>query len=176
MADITNRDDRIDSRDLIEALEDLEGQEGALIDEYAEAKEEADELAEETESEWQATERLTNAINALSDFWGVMPEEVADCIEAMADPQDEFKGLEELVILRNFAEQIEDASDYRHGLTLIRESDFIEYAKELAEDIGAIKENAEWPTCHIDWDAASDALQMDYSTAEFDGVTYYYRD
>ncbi len=179
MADICNRDDIIDSRDLIEALEDLESEEGALLDEYIEAKAEEDDLAAiafESGADRCPTERLCNAINALSDFWGCTPEEVDDSVTAMGDHLDSFNGLEELVTLRLLAEQIEDAGDYHHGLTLIRETYFTEYAQELAEDIGAINKDAAWPACHIDWEAASDALKMDYSEAEFDGVTYYYRD
>lgn len=170
MPDITNRDDRIDSRDLIEAIEDLESTEGALLDEYIEAKAESDADGSEEDSE-----RLCNAINELSGFWGVMPEEVADCVEALGNHLDSFNGLDELVTLRNFAEQIEDASDYRHGLLLIRETAFEDYARELAEDLGLVADDSKWPSCHIDWEAAAEALQIDYSEAEFDGVTYYYR-
>jgi hypothetical protein len=59
--------------------------------------------------------------------------------------------------------------------TLIRESHFKDYAQELADDIGAINTEAGWPNNHIDWDAAADELLIDYTSTEFDGVTYYYR-
>lgn len=61
------------------------------------------------------------------------------------------------------------------GITLIAEGDFEDYARELAEDIGAIKSDAGWPYDHIDWAAAAAALSMDYTTVDFDGTTYYYR-
>jgi len=62
-----------------------------------------------------------------------------------------------------------------YPITLIRDSYFRTYAEELAEDIGAINKDATWPLYHIDWEAAAKALQVDYSTVEFSGVTYWYR-
>lgn len=62
-----------------------------------------------------------------------------------------------------------------YPVTLIRDSYFKTYAQELAEDIGAINSDASWPVYCIDWDRAARELQMDYSTVEFDGVTYWYR-
>ncbi len=65
--------------------------------------------------------------------------------------------------------------DWQYGATLIRDSYFETYAEELAEDIGAIDRNASWPLNHIDWKAAAEALQQDYTSVEFDGVTYWVR-
>jgi chromosome segregation ATPase len=76
---------------------------------------------------------------------------------------------EQLTPLKRLAEEVNDDGP------LIRESYFTEYAQQLAEDLGAISANAPWPACHIDWDAAAEELKMDYSTVDFDGVTYYYR-
>jgi hypothetical protein len=82
----------------------------------------------------------------------------------------------ELKVLIELAEEAEGyASDWRYGETLIRDSYFEDYARQLAEDIGAIKENASWPNNYIDWEAASEALKLDYTSVEFDGVTYWVR-
>ena len=62
-----------------------------------------------------------------------------------------------------------------YPVTLIRDSHFRDYAEELAEDIGAINSDATWPNNCIDWDRAARELQVDYSSAEFEGVTYWYR-
>lgn len=62
-----------------------------------------------------------------------------------------------------------------YPVTLIRESYFKDYAEQLAEDIGAINAEASWPNNCIDWDQAASELQMDYTSTEFDGVTYWYR-
>ena len=79
----------------------------------------------------------------------------------------------ELVALMELAEDGEtNIADWRYGEALIRESYFTEYAEELADDIGAIDRNAGWPLAHIDWEAAADALKIDYTEIDFDGVTY----
>lgn len=66
-------------------------------------------------------------------------------------------------------------ADWQYGETLIREDYFTEYAQELAEDIGAVPSEYTWPMSHIDWDAAAQALQQDYTTVELNGSTYYVR-
>ena len=62
-----------------------------------------------------------------------------------------------------------------YPVTLIRDSYFEDYAQSLAEDIGAIDANASWPNNFIDWDAAADALKQDYTTVEYEDVTYWTR-
>jgi hypothetical protein len=62
-----------------------------------------------------------------------------------------------------------------YPITLVRDSYFERYAQELADDIGAIDSNASWPNNCIDWERAARELQMDYTSAEYDGVTYLYR-
>jgi hypothetical protein len=66
-------------------------------------------------------------------------------------------------------------ADWQYGETFIREDHFEDYARELAEDIGAIDKDASWPNTYIDWKAAADALKQDYTTYEFMGHTYYAR-
>jgi len=105
--------DRIDSRDLIETLDDLE---------------ERDLNSEETE--------LYNAIHALADA-----------------------GIE----------------DWQYGALFIREDEFEDYARELADDIGALPLTYQWPTSCIDWTQAARELATDYTTVEFLDHTYYVR-
>lgn len=61
-----------------------------------------------------------------------------------------------------------------YPITLIRDSYFTSYAQELADDIGGEGRN-NWPYNCVDWNQAARELQMDYSTVEFNGVTYWYR-
>lgn len=86
----------------------------------------------------------------------------------------ELKELEALVeVIDNYGG---DKAD--DGVTLIRDSHFEDYAEELANDIGAIddrKGQAPWPLYCIDWERAARDLQMDYTSVEFDGVTYWFR-
>ena len=82
----------------------------------------------------------------------------------------------ELESLRSLAEDAEGyAADWKYGEALIRDSYFKEYAQQLAEDIGAINADAQWPNTCIDWDQAARELQMDYTAVEFGGVTYWIR-
>lgn len=69
-----------------------------------------------------------------------------------------------------------NVSDWRHGEALIRDSYFVEYAQEFADDIGAFNPNAaDWPLSYINWEAAAEALKQDYTELDFDGVTYWAR-
>lgn len=62
-----------------------------------------------------------------------------------------------------------------YPLTMIHDSYFEEYARELADDIGAIDRNASWPLNNIDWKAAADDLRIDYAEVHVNGETYWYR-
>ncbi len=170
MRNITNHDEIIDSRDLRKFFEDESDEQTSLIEEYKEAKEESD----DDESE-EASERLCNAINALSSYWEVTPEEAESGVEAMDDPADSFNGNEAVHALKLFIEELEGYGDFDHGGAIIRDSYFETYAKELAEDIGSTKADESWPHNHIDWEAAAEALKVDYMSAEWDGVEYWMR-
>jgi hypothetical protein len=102
-------------------------------------------------------------------------EEYREAARAELTEWDE-DNLDELQSLQDLAKQGEDyAADWQYGETLIRDSYFKEYAMELADDIGAINSEASWPNTCIDWDQAAKELQMDYSSIEFDGTTYWVR-
>ena len=86
--------------------------------------------------------------------------------------EDEYAEVKALIELIDEGEGLED---WEHGVLLVRDSYFIEYAQEFAEDIGAIESEARWPAYCIDWEQAARELQMDYTPVEFDGVTYWAR-
>jgi Antirestriction protein (ArdA) len=82
----------------------------------------------------------------------------------------------ELAALRVLADEANGhVADWAYGATLIRDSHFETYAEELAEDIGAINSSASWPNNCIDWEQAARQLQVDYTSVDFDGVTYWVR-
>lgn len=84
--------------------------------------------------------------------------------------------IEELQALREFASQCESyAPDFNFGETIIADDYFQTYAEELAEDIGAVNNDAKWPNNHIDWESAADELKIDYTAVEFKGETYWIR-
>ena len=85
------------------------------------------------------------------------------------DERAERKALEAL------REEASGCADWHHGEALVRDSYFEQYARELAEDIGAIPKDAPWPARCIDWEQAVRELQQDYTSANFDGVTYWVR-
>ena len=75
--------------------------------------------------------------------------------------------------LRALADEAASSPDWQYGETLIRDSYFTDYARQFAEDVGAIDDDAKWPCTHIDWSAAATALKQDYFAVDFDGVTYW---
>tara|TARA_R110002126_G_scaffold105712_1_gene240124 strand:+ start:49 stop:450 length:402 start_codon:yes stop_codon:yes gene_type:complete len=61
-----------------------------------------------------------------------------------------------------------------YPLTLIRDSYFETYARELIEDCGDIPRDLP-AYIQIDWQATARNIRTDYTPCEIDGVTYWYR-
>ena len=111
-------------------------------------------------------------------------DEMADD-ERTEDEDDELEELEgdfaagDLEEYQNLKAFVSDAEDYcpdwPYGEQFIRDSYFVEYAQQLAEDIGAIDRNAQWPCYHINWEAAADELKIDYTSYDVAGTTYWAR-
>jgi hypothetical protein len=106
-----------------------------------------------------------------SDLKGLL-EEMRD--HANHVTKDDLDPYEEvlLAVLNDMAEGI---PDWVYGETLIADDAFEGYARELADDIGAVSSDASWPNTFIDWPAAADALRQDYTAFEVDGITYWAR-
>ena len=94
--------------------------------------------------------------------------------------QDEIeKGKEQLQDLRDELQPLLDLKyegipDWNYGATLIPESDWEEYVVALVKDCGYISNDVPWWIV-IDWAATADNVAADYSTVDYDGDTYYYR-
>jgi len=157
MSDISNYEDIMDSRDIIERIGEIE----PWHVEWTEAPETAVSLDVAS----FATRDDADAYLAES--------EDRDALEVVEyeDEADELKTLTELVeeLRQSSGDSPED------GITLIRDSYFKDYAIQFAEDIGAIEDDARWPATCIDWDKAADELQMDYTSVQFGDVTYWVR-
>lgn len=153
---ISNSDDVIDSRDVIARIDELESDLQAQHETEVEAGAQTEDDAEEGKA--------------------VVPTEFETWLQDTADDGDHAYNEEasELLILRALAEQCEGYGDWHHGETLIRDSYFERYAEQLAEDTG-IDLNQGWPLNCIDWERAARELQMDYTSVDFDGVTYWMR-
>jgi len=96
-------------------------------------------------------------------------------IEDYPDDVAELKSLEALMKDLEGMGGDEKWEGVWYPVTLIRDSYFRDYAEELAADIGMIAVDVSWPNNCIDWDRAARELRMDYSSVEFDNVTYWTR-
>jgi hypothetical protein len=135
--EISNSDDMIDLRDVIDRYEDLEASRENAADD---SKEEGEALAIFDESEEGREYKLLGAL--LDDLKGYGGDE-------------QWRG------------------DW-YPITLIRDSYFVEAMRELCEDIGDFPKGI--PGYYvIDWEATARNLRVDYSSVEFDNVTYWYR-
>ena len=99
---------------------------------------------------------------------------------------DQAVSMDEIAELATLTALLEDCKGYGgdeqwrgdwYPVTLIRDTYFQDYAEQLAEDIGAIdpRQTYGWPLNCIDWEQAARELQMDYTSVEIDGVTYWTR-
>jgi hypothetical protein len=111
-------------------------------------------------------------------------EELEAAKEAYADRMDDWQAnadnaeeLEKLSALLNDLAGYGGDEQWRgdwYPITLIRDSYFVEAMRELCEDIGDFPNGV--PSYYvIDWEATARNLRADYSSVEFDGVTYWYR-
>lgn len=99
-------------------------------------------------------------------------------VEATSKDKDSPHALDccEYIEYRDFIQECRDyVSDWRYGAQLIHETYFTDYARQFAEDIGALEGCDRWPATCIDWEQAARELKMDFSSIEFAGNTYYYR-
>jgi hypothetical protein len=85
---------------------------------------------------------------------------------------DEIEHLGEML---KFQEDLEYSnSEYEHGVTIIHEKYFLEYAIDDLEQSGYIsKDMPGWIV--IDYEATADNMKSDYSEVKFDGSTYFVR-
>ncbi len=142
---VTPNSSVIDSRDVIAAIGELEGEIEALNDERDE---------------------LTSNEVTLSDADNDRVDEI----------DEELKELQEqLEPLVSLAEEASGSPDWSYGETLIADSYFTEYAEQLADDLGYINKDVQWPYDFIDWDRAADNLKQDYFSVDFAGETFWIR-
>jgi antirestriction protein len=151
------------------------------IDQYADILDVRNIIArvEELESELQdamdANEEGHN-LETLAEYVGAIRQ---DCGPAHAHRL--INEAEELTALRAFLEELAgfDGGDEKwrgdwYPVTLIRESYFVDYVQELLEDCGDIPKNLPH-YIHIDWERTARDVRVDYSCADFHGVTYWFR-
>ena len=100
-------------------------------------------------------------------------------IEILSTKHEIYKFQEQLQDLRDELQPLLDLKDegipeWNDGATLIPERDWEEYVEYLLKDCGYISNDVPWWIV-IDWSATADNVAADYSTVDYDGDTYYYR-
>ena len=166
--------DRIDSRDVLDEIKLLE-----LEDRWVIVQRDGD-----TERWWNWDE-------------GRWVDDIADTTRCTFDEQEDVDGpptvigwsweldgdeqeYERLVRLRELIDLMENASmdSATDGIFAIEDSDFEDYAQELAEEVCAdwrLIRDSRWPFSCIDWEKAADELKVDYTEFEWQGYTYWTR-
>jgi hypothetical protein len=194
---ISNSDDSIDSRDVIARIEELEAARlpftagwnmaGFMPDntpegfaDFDDARQWIVDALKTFEDDESDEDRATNychaaeEVNLESSPFSITVNGYAFWVTAAERDGLDESDHEELTNLRALAAQAEGyASDWEHGAALIRDSAFEEHARQFAEDCGLVDSNAKWPRRCIDWEQAARELQQDYTSVEFDGVTYW---
>lgn len=155
MADINySNADVIDSRDIIERIEELES---ILTDAHA------------AETESGATDL---------DF-----DEWLDAMRAAASPASSHElnlEREEFEELRRLADECECYADWVHGETLIADEYFTKYIEELINDCYEMPKDVnsgKWPWRHMtmDYDAAAEEAKADYAEVGIFGRVFWIR-
>lgn len=111
-----------------------------------------------------------DAIERIEELEAMLGDSGAPVYDGM-EPDDHDELLEWLEFLSTSSLP----ADWEYGETFIADEYFEDYARDLADDIGAIDSDAGWPTSYIDWEAAADALKMDYTEYELGGYTFWAR-
>ena len=160
---VSNTDNIIDSRDLITMHEELKAERDELVAAVSNAEEGLKEHCKNTEGEFFIVFRLT--------------EELEQKVEDAKVELETWESDNDWTALDEFVTEAEGYAngDWHHGTTLIADDYFETYAREYAEDIGAIDKKAKWPNTRIDWEAAAEDLKADYSCVTWDGNDYWIR-
>jgi len=148
---ISNSDDVIDSRDIEERITELES----------------------ARDDWQEENTLPDYSNTDKDTpEGWTPEQFEKWVE-----WDESEEGEDLNALYSLRDDLEDyCPDWRYGTTLIRESYWVEYCKDMVEELGELPKGLpDFIESNINWQGVAEDLQQDYTSGEYDGVTYWAR-
>lgn len=165
---VDNNQDILDSWDIIARLKELESNREEIIEAAKEKRARLDALTLLAVERDFTSAEADEEIALQSSLW--LTEDGAEFTYTWSeDDETEYQ------ILKAVNDDGEGIPDWKHGATLIRDSYFEDYAREFAEDIGALKDSDHWPCNYIDWEKAVRELRMDYSAVEWDDVTYWVR-
>lgn len=107
-------------------------------------------------------------IEELEELTDISAEELTPASSA-----EHFANMEELEKLTAFRDKVAPyCDDWEYGESLIAADYFTEYTKELVSDCYELK----LPSfVEVDWEATAEHCKVDYTTAELEGVTFYFR-
>lgn len=168
-------DDVISSTDIIARHEELFDEHYDLEEALKSAEKElSDFIAEKDRSD-----DLEEDINIIEEKLQELHAAVEEAQEALDEFNQSFEK-DELDTLTEVIAQGEDAPDWHHGESLIRESYFTQYTQDLIEDtceVPAEFSSGKWPWTHmnLDYEAAAEELKSDYIEIDVGGNIYYIR-
>lgn len=198
---VRNTDNTIDSRDIIERLEELRSELSERLEAFNCAREELDaeyDNQDDANNEdvldhrADVEEEYKDTLDSLTEWLGTpvlvtrpVVERTAflDAVKKYGDHGDlevlkpwmVSDDARELLILEALNEEGSSVtSDWAYGELLIHEDYFTEYCKEMLDDCGDLPSNMP-DYIVIDWDATAENLKADYTEIDFDGTTYLVR-
>ena len=169
--EINNKQNVLDSRDIIEYLEELESERDELIEKLEELTEKEIDLKDEfndAEDDHDWKERIEADLDKLNNE--------KENIQRDLDEFDEDGG--DYAVMKSLNDEGESyfGSDWSYGVTLVLDSYFTEFAEEFCKDIGDVPTDLPaYIENNIDWEGVAEDLKADYAELDFDGVTYWAR-
>jgi predicted nuclease with TOPRIM domain len=122
----------------------------------------------------EAREMLVAEINEAMEEIHAVSTKLEAANEALYAFDDSEEYAEYQMLLELKGEISDYSSEWEDGLPLFRDTYFVDYCKELCEDIGDIPRNI--PSyIVIDWKATAENLKADYTYATLCGCKYYFR-
>lgn len=97
--------------------------------------------------------------------------DLADLLRTLDEDSEDEEERELFAALEELRDQV--GSEWKHGVTLIQDSYFEDYAREMADGIYGVEKG---PLAdYIDWERWAADVQADYSSVEMGGTTFWYR-
>lgn len=147
---ISNKEDLLDSRDIIDRIEEL-----AKI----QIKAFNEQQSIEGDDDLQIDEDDYN------------DKHFREWLNQGADLEDDRS---ELIALLALNDECENLSDWKYGETLIHASYWVDYVYDLLRECGDLPKDIPH-YIEIDWDATANNIEQDYMRVDFDGEEYLIR-
>lgn len=112
-------------------------------------------------------------LHELADEWQEVLDDDDDDEEWRAQESAKFVDLCETLMLTPVEpDTLRWWADNNERTLISDDGEFVKYAQQLAEDIGAVDDFSRWPCTCIDWERAANELRSDYTSITYDGDDY----